>query len=67
MTKYKVIENPDVEMFLEVSEKVRANDGYCPCKITKTLETKCMCEEFRKQDAEGFCHCKRYKKILREN
>ena len=31
-------------------EKVRAalkkNDGYCPCAIEKTPETKCICKNF---------------------
>ena len=41
-------------------EKVRAalkkNEGYCPCAIEKTPETKCICKEFREQTAPGACH-----------
>lgn len=40
---------------------VKANDGYCPCRLAKTLETKCMCKEFREQDS-GLCHCGLYYK-----
>lgn len=40
---------------------VAANDGYCPCAIEKTEDTRCMCKEFREQ-TEGECHCGRYKK-----
>ena len=40
---------------------VAANDGYCPCAIEKTEDTRCMCKEFREQ-AEGECHCGRFRK-----
>ena len=50
----------------EIREKVKANDGYCPCKIQHTPDTKCMCKEFREQVAdpnyEGYCHCRLYYK-----
>lgn len=40
---------------------LKANGGYCPCRLTKKPETKCMCKEFRKQDS-GLCHCGLYYK-----
>lgn len=46
----------------EIQQAVKNNEGYCPCKIEKTLDTKCMCQEFREQE-EGICHCGLYKKI----
>ena len=50
----------------EFRASVKANEGYCPCRLTKTPETKCMCKEFRDQindpDFEGFCHCMLYYK-----
>ena len=50
----------------EFRASVKANEGYCPCRLTKTPETKCMCKEFREQIAdpnfEGYCHCKLYYK-----
>ena len=45
----------------EIKEKVKANDGYCPCKIQHTPDTKCMCKEFREQE-NGECHCGLYYK-----
>ena len=39
----------------EFRASVKANEGYCPCRLTKTPETKCMCKEFREQDS-GLCH-----------
>lgn len=41
---------------------VIANDGYCPCMVEKTPDTKCMCKEFREQKEPGPCHCGRYEK-----
>ena len=45
----------------ELRASVKANEGYCPCRLTKTPETKCMCKEFREQDS-GLCHCGLYYK-----
>lgn len=38
--------NPDKEFVKEMREKLRENDGYCPCVIVKTPDTKCMCKDF---------------------
>lgn len=59
----KVIKNPDMDYAAKVMGKLKANDGYCPCRLVKTEETKCMCKEFRDMTAngkEGFCHCGLY-------
>ena len=62
----RVHRNPDagyVEKLLAVMAK---NGGYCPCRIQRTPENLCMCEEFRNQLADprftGYCHCKLYYK-----
>ncbi len=40
--------------------------GYCPCRLARTTENRCMCKEFRDQiadpDFEGYCHCMLYYK-----
>ena len=40
--------------------------GYCPCRLERTEENKCICKEFREQikdpDFEGYCHCMLYYK-----
>ncbi len=58
--------NEDKEMVKMIREGLKMKDGYCPCRIEKTPENKCMCEEFRQQiadpDFEGYCHCKLYYK-----
>jgi hypothetical protein len=42
---------------------VDANDGYCPCMIDKTPDTKCPCKDFREQTELGQCFCGRYEKV----
>lgn len=47
----------------EIEQQIRANDGYCPCRIIKTEDTKCMCKDFRdqiKRKEPGLCHCGLY-------
>ena len=43
----------------EIRQKLKTNDGYCPCKLVKNSDTKCMCKEFRDME-EGECHCGLY-------
>ena len=45
---------------------VDRNDGYCPCAVLKTPDTRCVCKEFREQTTPGLCHCGRYEKIVEE-
>jgi len=54
--------NPDKEFVKEFKEKLKENDGYCPCRLFKNPDTKCICKEFREQE-EGECHCGLYYKI----
>lgn len=56
-----ITQNPDKDFYKEITQKVKDNDGYCPCALVKTPDTKCMCKEFKEQK-EGFCHCKRFYK-----
>ena len=50
----------------EIDPSIKAavfqNNGYCPCMVDKTPETKCPCKDFREM-AEGVCHCGRYEKV----
>ena len=55
-----------VEGAEEILAAVNANDKYCPCKIIKTPDTKCMCKEFREQK-EGICHCGLFIKEIKED
>ena len=63
----KIILNPDKEVVKTIKEGLKRKGGYCPCRLEKTEDYKCMCKEFREQikdkDFEGFCHCMLYKKV----
>lgn len=53
--------NPDIEYRNEVKQAIKDNNGYCPCKLERTKDTKCMCKEFKEQQ-EGMCSCGLYLK-----
>ena len=61
----KIILNPDKELVEEIIRQKNENDGYCPCMLEKTPDTKCMCKEFREQQ-EGMCHCGLYIKVAED-
>lgn len=58
--------NPDPEIVRTIREGLKTKDGYCPCRVGKQEEYKCICQEFRQQMAdpefEGYCHCRLYYK-----
>lgn len=58
--------NEDAEIVQTVREGLKRTGGYCPCRLERTEETKCICREFRDQiadpDYEGYCHCMLYYK-----
>ena len=62
----KVRLNEDKEVVARIKEGLKRTGGYCPCRLARTEENKCMCEEFRNQikdpDFEGYCHCMLYYK-----
>lgn len=62
----KVRLNPDEEVVKRVREGLERTGGYCPCRLQRTEDNKCMCREFREQiqdpNFEGFCHCMLYYK-----
>jgi ferredoxin-thioredoxin reductase catalytic subunit len=66
----KIKENPDKEVVKMVREGLKAKDGYCPCRLGKDEDNKCICKEFREQikdpSFEGFCHCMLYYKSLED-
>ena len=62
----KVTFNEDAEVVKMVKEGLEKTGGYCPCRLERTEENKCICAEFRKQIADpdyiGYCHCMLYYK-----
>lgn len=63
----RIKKNPDEEMFKEVLAAVKANLGYCPCRLEHTPDTKCPCKEFRNQTMEGECNCGLYIKVREDD
>ena len=62
----KVTLNENVEIVKNIQEGLKRTGGYCPCRLERTPENKCMCQEFRDQikdeNFEGYCHCLLYYK-----
>lgn len=59
----KVTYNQDKQIVDKILDALDKNNGYCPCKLEKNNDTKCMCKEFKEQK-EGYCHCGLY---IKEN
>jgi len=62
----KVRYNENSEVVASVKEGLERTGGYCPCRLEKSEDNKCICREFRQQikdpDFEGYCHCFLYYK-----
>lgn len=56
--------NPDKETVIDIRKRLKDNNGYCPCSLIKTPDTKCMCKDFREQETSGMCHCGLYIKEI---
>lgn len=59
----RVFVNPDEEYAAEVRQMIKDNNGFCPCKLVKSVDTKCKCKDFRdqvKNGIAGLCHCGLY-------
>lgn len=59
--KIKLSDNK--ELVAEIRQKIKDNDGFCPCRLVKTEDTKCICKEFLEQTEPGECHCGLYHKV----
>jgi len=68
---YKIIKNSSLSHteIGDIVNKIKLNDGYCPCRLEKTTDTLCMCKEFKdfiKDKKLGDCHCGLYSTIISE-
>ena len=53
--KLKVImESEEYKLF---KDSLKNNNGYCPCSIEKSDDTKCICKKMRE---EKICECEVY-------
>ena len=58
--------NEDQQIVQMVKDGLKRTGGYCPCRLERSEENKCICKEFREQiadpDFKGYCHCMLYYK-----
>ena len=58
--------NDNAQMVETIREGLKRTGGYCPCRLDRSEDNKCICKEFRDQmadpDFEGYCHCMLYYK-----
>ena len=61
----QIKQTDDKELLEEILKQLKENDHYCPCRLTRTPEDKCMCKAFRDTINSGVagtyeCACGRY-------
>ena len=44
--------NENKEIVAEIREGLKKTGGYCPCRVERTDDTRCMCREFKEQIAD---------------
>ena len=63
--------NENAEVVKTIKKGLKMKGGYCPCRMERSEDTKCICREFREQMAdpefEGYCHCLLYYKFKDNN
>ena len=48
----KVRLNEDRQVVDAIREGLKRTGGYCPCRLARTEENRCMCKEFKDQIAD---------------
>ena len=58
--------NPDQQVVDRIRQGLARTGGYCPSRLERTEENRCICAEFRRRMADpdfvGYCHCMLYYK-----
>lgn len=58
--------NENEKIVKAIKDGLEKTGGYCPCRMERIEENKCICKEFREQikdpNFEGYCHCMLYYK-----
>ena len=44
--------NKDKEIVKAIKEGLKKTGGYCPCRLERNDDNKCICKEFREQMAD---------------
>lgn len=64
MAKFRL--NDNAELVARIREGLKRTGGYCPCRLQRTPENICICQEFKQQledpNFHGPCHCGLYVK-----
>lgn len=64
MAKFRL--NDNAELVAKIREGLKRTGGYCPCRLQRTPENICICQEFKQQledpNFHGPCHCGLYVK-----
>lgn len=68
----QIKQTSDKELLAEILKQLKENDYYCPCRLTKTADDKCMCKPFRDTISSGVagtyeCACGRYTATITED
>lgn len=63
--------NENADVVRKIKEGLKLKGGYCPCRLERSEDNKCICREFKEQmadpDFEGYCHCMLYYKFKDES
>ena len=54
MLKERLTLTTDQNKAEKIIKAIYKNDGYCPCRLTKSDDTKCPCKEMMENHE---CHC----------
>lgn len=62
----KIKQYADEDLAKEIRTAIKNAEGHCPCVPTplRSIDTKCMCKEFRSAPVGTICHCGLY---IKEN
>ena len=56
--------NENKEIVATIRAALKEKQGFCPCVVGCSPESKCMCKDFIENTPVGeYCHCGLYKKI----
>lgn len=62
-SEFEFVLYPDPESVRMAREGLRATGGYCPCKVLRNEDTRCICRNTRET---GWCECGLYAAVPRE-
>ena len=66
----KITTTQDLDRVNLIRQRLQTNGGYCPCRLIKNEDTKCICKEFRDAMEAGKackCHCGLYEIIITQD